>query len=372
MRISFVLLALCLFGCGTSTEPKRARNVILVLADAGGVATVQAASIQAHGAPLKLFLQSTPHVALMDTTTASKWVSDSAAGMTAIVTGQKTHNGVISQGPDTVRGEKDGTPLKTILEYAEELGLSTGVVSTQNIADATPAACYAHANNRSKFGEIFLEIFSPRFGDGVDIVFGVGRQRIFDAVRELGQDLEAIAKEKGRPIFASLSEVPADAQRAIAVQDDPIDFVEATRVALRALSRNPKGYFLMVECDAHTTNLEAGLDRLIRCDNLMREVSGLVNMDETLLLFTADHSFDLRIRGGGPDEPLLAGWEKWKKENEGKRVETIRIPAVRVDNGHTAEEVPLTAFGPGAELVKGYLPNTRVFDIMMEAYGWKP
>ena len=45
--------------------------------------------------------------------------------MTAIVTGQKTNNGVISESADSVPGEKDGKPLKTILEYAEERGLST-------------------------------------------------------------------------------------------------------------------------------------------------------------------------------------------------------------------------------------------------------
>ena len=38
-----------------------------------------------------------PHIGLSETSSASSWVADSAAGMTAIVTGQKTHNGVISQ-----------------------------------------------------------------------------------------------------------------------------------------------------------------------------------------------------------------------------------------------------------------------------------
>ena len=74
----------------------RARNVVLFLADAGGTSTIAAASLHAHGAPRKLFIQSMPHVALADTSTASQIVTDSAAGMTAIVTGQKTQNGVIS------------------------------------------------------------------------------------------------------------------------------------------------------------------------------------------------------------------------------------------------------------------------------------
>ncbi|MGH9659938.1 MAG: alkaline phosphatase, partial [Bryobacteraceae bacterium] len=152
--------------------PKRAKNVILFLADAGGIPTLNAASLHGYGEPQKLYVQTWPHVALSDTSTASNWVTDSAAGMTAIVTGVKTHNGVISQGPDAVRGKQDGKPLKTVLEYAEQRGLSTGVLSNVNIADATPAACYSQANDRRKFGDIFLQVFNPRFGDGVDVVMG--------------------------------------------------------------------------------------------------------------------------------------------------------------------------------------------------------
>src|SRR5688500_12371325 len=179
---------------------KRAKNVIIFLADAGGLPTLSAASLHGYDAPQKLYIQSWPHIALSDTSTASNWVTDSAAGMTAIVTGVKTHNGVISQGPDTIRGKQDGTPLKTVLEYAEERGLSTGVVSNVNIADATPASCYSQANSRSKFGEIFLQIFKPRFGDGVDLVIGVGRKPISERLLELGKTLEGLATEYKRPI----------------------------------------------------------------------------------------------------------------------------------------------------------------------------
>ncbi len=92
---------------------------------------------------------------------------------------------------------------------------------------------------------------------------------------------------------------------------------------------------------------------------------------DTLLLFTADHSFDIRVRGGQPGQPLLEGFE----EAEAKRIEEkrrdIRIPAVRMDNGHTGEEVLAAAQGPGAERVRGYLANTDLFGVMMDALGWK-
>ena len=71
-------------------RPQRARNVIVFLGDAGGLPTLNAAGILAHDRPQSLFIQSMPHVGLSDTSSTDRWVTDSAAGMTAIMTGQKT------------------------------------------------------------------------------------------------------------------------------------------------------------------------------------------------------------------------------------------------------------------------------------------
>jgi alkaline phosphatase len=369
MRILLLTLVCGLLPFHADAKPKRAKNVILLLADAGGLATVNAASIHGYNAPQKLFIQSWPHVALSDTSPVGRWVSDSAAGMTAIVTGTKTNNGVISQGPDAVRGKKDGTVLKTILEHAEERGLSTGVLSNVNITDATPAACYAHASDRRMSGEIFLQLLEPKFGDGVDVLAGPGRKSIFERVRQLGKDPDAVAKEKGRPVCSSLDELPADAKRGLVIVDGELDLNAAAKRAVRMLSQNKKGFFLMIESDAHTNDPERGLNRLVNFDKLIREIAGMVNPKETLLLFTADHSFDLRIAGnGGPDQPLLTGVEEWKK-NGGKP--PIRLATLRIENSHTGEEVPVAATGPGAERVRGFIPNTQLFSIMMQAFGWQ-
>ena len=355
MRIT-IWIALLLSVSPAFPKPKNkqhAKNVILLLQDAGGIATLNGASIYGYNAPLKLFVQSWPEIGLSNTSPASRWVTDSAAGMTAIVTGQKTKNGVISESADATPGGKEGKPLKTILEYAEERGLSTGVVTNVEVADATPAACYAHVNDRKKWGEIFLQIFSPRYGDGVDIAFGSGRQAIYDAVKKSGKDLDAIAQQHQRPVYASLNDVPADATRALAVVQDEMQVPAAARRAIQALSKNKKGYFLMIEWDAHTDEPEKGLSHVVAFDKLIRELSGTVNADDTLLLYTADHSFDFRIHGGGPDQPLLTGLEDWQKQHSGQSKETIRLPYVRVDDTHTGEEVLATGNGPGAELIHG-------------------
>ncbi|MCC7156924.1 MAG: alkaline phosphatase [Bryobacterales bacterium] len=354
------------YGAG---KPKRAKNVILLLADAGGVPTVSAASLFGYNAPQKLYVQSWPHLGLSDTTPVGRWVTDSAAGMTALVTGTKTRNGFISQGPDGIRGKKDGTPLKTILEYAEEHGLSTGVLSNVAIADATPAACYAHNNDRSNLGAIFNELFSPRFGDGVDVLFGPGRTRIWESAAKAGIDLDAAAKKSNRTVYSSMAEVGENARRALVVVDGAFDLADASKKAVRMLSKNSKGFFLMIESDAHTNDIEAGLTRLVNFDKLIREIDGMVKPAETLFIFVADHSFDFRVVGGSPDEPLLKGLAEFRAANPKG---PIRTSILRMENSHTGEEVAVTAKGPGAENIHGFLPNTQIFQVMLTAYGWAP
>ena len=351
-------------------QTRHAKNVIIFLADAAGIPTLNAASALGYGAPQKLYVQSWSHIGLSDTSSASQWVTDSAAGMTAIVTGHKTHNGVLSESADSQRGKTEGTPLKTLLEYAEEKGLSTGVMTNVNIADATPAACYSHVNDRGEFGEIFAQIFSPRFGDGVDVVLGVGRKQIMANAAAHSINLEQLAAAQHRKLYSSLEEVTGDEKRPIVVLDQPIDVPAAARLAIRKLSANRKGYFLMIEWDAHTNNPEKGLNNVVAFDKLIREIAHTVDLNDTLLLFTADHSFDLRMHGGLKTDSVLKGLPEWNAAKHAPK-ETIELPVIRVKDSHTGEEVLATAQGPGSEQVNGFFPNTHLFEVIMNAWGWK-
>lgn len=353
---------------------QKARNVILFLADAGGVASVNAASLLGYGEPLKLHVQQWPHLGLSDTTPVDQFVSDSANGMSAIVTGVKTRNGVISQSPAAVRGKVDGAPTKTLLEYAEEHGLRTGVVTSQPITDATPAATYAHANDRKKWGEIFQQAFTPRFGDGVDVLFGTGRATIGQQLAAAGTGFDQLAKTHERPIYAKLEDAPAANTRPIVVaENDQLDTRAATLRALDLLQASPKGYLLVVEWDAHTDDPREGLQHIVDFDKLIAEIEKRVDLKDTLLVFTADHSFGLQVDGGKRGEPLLEGYEAWKAAQTpaAKDEDLIRLKNVMVNRSHTGEEVVALATGAGAERVRGYFPNTHLFDVMMEAWGWK-
>ena len=350
-----------------AAQAPRARNVIIFLADAGGVSTLNAASLMAYDAPLKLAIQSWPHLGLSDASPVDAFVSDSANGMSSIMTGVKTRNGVISQGPDAVRGQRPGDPTKTLLEYAEERGLLTGVVSSQSIADATPAATYAHSDDRARQGEIFVQAFSPRFGDGVDVLLGAGRRHIGEQLTRLGASYEGLTADHDRAIYASLEVVNPTDTRPIVVADR-IDVRAATLKALDLLEPADNGYLLVVEWDAHTDDVRQGLQNVVDFDRLAAEVVGRVNLDDTLVIFTADHSFGVMVDGGQRGEPLLEGYEEWKAS--GSTDGLVRLDSVLINRSHTAEEVPALAIGRGAERVRGYFPNTYLFEVVMKAWGW--
>jgi alkaline phosphatase len=366
----YLLAVVLLLPAVLSAQAARARNVVLFVADAGGIPTLHAASWHGYSAPRKLFVQRMPHIGLSDTTPARALVSDSAAGMTAIVTGESTLNGVIAQSATAVRGKTDGAPLKTILEYAEEHGLSTGIITNDALTGATPAALYAKANDRGQTAVIFQQAFAARYGDGPDVMIGAGRAAIAKALTAAGIDLDALGREQGRPVLRTLDEVAPDATRALVVLESAeFDLEEAMRLARRMLSANPRGYFLMVEWDTHTNNVRRGLDRMVALDRAIERTAQTAG-DDTLLLFTADHSFDLRIRGGDVSQPLLDGLEAEQALAAEEKRSDIQIRALRMNNTHTGEEVLVAAQGPGADRVRGYLANTDLFDIMMRAFGW--
>ncbi|MBB5730519.1 alkaline phosphatase [Sphingomonas prati] len=345
--------------------PAKARNVILFLGDAGGVSTISAAGILANDRPQSLFIQSMPHVALSDTSSLNRWVTDSGAGMTAIMTGHKTNSAMVSAIP---AASGDGvTPVKTLLEYAEQQGRSTGVVTNMKIWDATPAACYAHVGARKDKDEIFRQMLAPRFGDGVDILVGKGMADATASFAARGTTApQAFAKAGYR--FGDDPALLAEPGRAAILRDTDFAPLPAVEATVKQLARNPKGYFLMVEWDMHTDDSKAGLRHVIEMDDMIRRIKAVAG-DDTLILFTADHSFALRMGGGERGKPLAA---QYAAEAARPGVTDATNKVISVQDGHTGEEVIVAASGPGAEAVHGFMPNTRLFGIMMTALGFKP
>jgi alkaline phosphatase len=355
-----VLLIAALYSGGTPAWAA-AKNVILFIGDGVGVSSLNAASIYGYQRPQALYVQKMPGLALADTSTAKEWVTDAAAGATAWATGVKGRNGVVSQSPSAEPGVKDGETLKTVLEYAEEHGLSTGIISNDDRTGVTIAAFYAHTNNRQLSADIFKQLLNPKFGNGPDVVIGTGRKWILEQSKKMDYNVEAEIPSKGYTYVDSVAAVSAlalDKDRVIALFDDvDFDFNEAVQQAVARLSRNPKGYLLIAFSDCHLSKAAKSLSRIVELDKAIQDATEKHQKD-TLILMTADHSYDLRIKGEALTETSRKATAK----------EVVSI--ISLEEQHTAEEVPVMAAGPGSEAVYGWISNTDVFHSMMGAFGW--
>ena len=347
-------------------QAARAKNIIIFMGDGTGVSSLNAASIYGYNKPQSLFIQSFPGVALSDTSTATQWVTDGSAGATAIATGVKTNNGVLSESSSAIKDQRDGEILKTFFDYAREHGLSTGVVSNderQGFTNALTAAFFAHNNNRSKSGEIFEEMIAPRNGGtGIDVAYSGGRKDVLKQVSAMGKDAADELKSHSYVFLdsvAALSGMDASQTKVVMMSDDMDMPLRPTVMdAIARLSRNPKGFALVVFSDCHTGKARSSLKRIVEMDNVVREVAA-ARKDDSLILWTADHSYDLRIKGESLQETL--------KKNAGNQITQI----VSLEDEHTAEEVPVMAIGPGSERVHGFISNTEIFHILMAARGWQ-
>ena len=265
-----------------------------------------------------------------------------------------------------IKDQQDGEILKTFFEYAREHGLSTGAISNddrQGVTNALTAAFFAHNNNRGRSGEIFEEMITPRDGGaGLDVAYSGGRKDVLKQVSALGKDGAAELKSHGYRFVDSLDALQSiDAsQRKVVMLNDDTDMPVRPAVddAIARLSKNPKGFVLVVFSDCHTGKAASSLRRIVEMDNVVREVAD-AHKHDTMILWTADHRYDLRIKGEALTETL--------KKNEGKKITS----AVSLEDEHTAEEVPVMAIGPGSERVHGFISNTDVFHILMAAPGWQ-
>ena len=141
-------------------KTQKPKNIILMIGDGMGVAQVFA-GVTANGG--HLFLDNFKCVGFSKTQSADNYITDSAAGGTALSTGQKTYNGAIAVNTDTV-------PIKTILEMAEDKNLATGLVSTSAITHATPASFIAHQGSRGSYEDIAADFLKTN----VDVFIGGG------------------------------------------------------------------------------------------------------------------------------------------------------------------------------------------------------
>ena len=451
-------------------QPKfgsKAKNVILFIGDGMGVTTLTASRILEgqmrgeSGEENQLSFEKFLNVALSKTYSANQQTSDSAPTMSAIISGIKTDEGVLSVNQNVVHADYKtvkGNETKTLLEMAEDGGKSTGVVTTARLTHATPGACYAHTADRdwesdanlsadartNNFPDIARQLIEFSYGDGLEVALGGGRTKFLSnqandpeytdkkGERLDGRDLtkEWTTKYKNSGYVWNKQQFDQiDAKKTKHLlglfepshlqynYDRPKDkagepsLSEMTAKSIDILSNNKKGFFLMVEAGRidhahHNGNAFRALTDAIELSNAVKTALAKVDLKETLIIVTADHSHTFTFAGypirgnnilglvrevGG--DGLLEEKEKGDKNSKpfttlgygngkgylgGTRPnlsqEQVTAPDYKQeaavplnDETHGGEDVAIFATGAGSNLIQGVMEQNWIFYVMKDA-----
>ncbi|MGN1220485.1 MAG: alkaline phosphatase [Candidatus Cryptobacteroides sp.] len=309
-KIRATLLALvALFLVSCSQNRVQTRNLVVLLVDGCSTSSLSVARWYRYAVdslPHQLNLD--PYLCgLVDASNTVSPITGSSESMSAYMTGVRTGAGYVSVMPgrgrygdmveiDTARAYQ---PLATILEAAKARGKSTGMVVTVEYLHATPAACAAHSKSRYKRDAIACQIASQN----LDLLYGGGRSYLSDDVRGIlaengtrliEDDLEAFRACEDPRQWAIFSETDMRFEIDRDSSREP-SLAEMTAKALGQLSKNSKGFFLMVEGSkvdyaAHANDPAAHIRDLLAFDDAVGEALDFARKDgNTTVIIVPDH-----------------------------------------------------------------------------------
>jgi len=435
----------------------RAKNVIIFIGDGMGVSTLTAARIYEgqklgrDGESFVTAMDSLSYAALVKTYSHDTQVADSAPTASAILGGVKLRNGVIGLGPDVLENDcagSKGKDVPTIFDFAQSTGRATGVITTARITHATPAAAYAHTPQRDWEAsvpddakaclDIGRQLVEGKVGAALDVILGGGRSYMMPTTmadpeypdvkgkRTDGRDLTAAwaaAHPTGHYVWNAVDFAKLDpaspgkimglfepdhmryeADRAGDKAGEP-SLALMTRTAIRKLSANKKGYVLLIEGGRidhghHAGNARRALEDAVALDHAVHAALQTVNLKDTLVLVTSDHSHTL-VMSGYPirGNPILGVVQNvdgtLAKGDDGKAYTTLgytngpgAVTVPRPDPAtldttalaykqqalvpmssetHGGEDVAVRASGPGAYLFRGTIEQHSIFHIVKAA-----
>jgi len=449
-----LLLAASLFSTGVVAAPQ-ARNIIFFLGDGMGPTTITAARIYKHGEDGLLNFERLERTARIKTYSNDFQTTDSAPSMGAYMTGVKINQDGISMkdaraidpgkdanGNRTVDkcGQNNGQVVPTILELAKAAGRAVGAVTTTALTHATPASTFAHACHRDAAYSIARQIvpggegYNAALGDGVDVLMGGARNYFtpYDKAanpkgRADGRDLLKEFAAQGYAVGATRADMmsarPGRKFVGIYSVDDHLDYALSRRpeqpslgeMALKAvelLSKDPDGFFLMVEGGKidhalHDNMAQNALADTVAFDEAIQAVIERMRaidpgLENTLIVVTADHDHTMVLNGypkrGSKVLDIVHDYATGepKKDADGKTFTALVFgngkvrPDTRADvtsaaaldvnyqqeagvrtlyESHGGGDVKLYAVGAGSAPFKGTMENTQVFHLMKAAAG---
>lgn len=348
------------------------RSIIFIIADGAGIGQYTLSYYHNDRFSPAAF----QHVGLSTTHPMERErVTDSAASGTALSTGVKTNNGLIAL-------DVDSAAIKTVLEYAQDKGMATGLVATYVITHATPAVFAAHVDNRYNYPEIARQMLDAE----VTVLFGGGRQ-LFLSEEEGGPQtinlLDSIAAEgvqvidtldgtidESRPVIGLF----ADGDLPHANQDRQPTTTAMALQALDILENDPDGFFLMVEESqvdgaGHANDYDYMKSEMASLNDLVDAMLDYQAVHpEVLVVLTADHetgglAMQNRFVSFIRKNILIRRWFFWR------RVMTFsddQLIAGWTSRDHSSNMVPIFATGPGSEAFDAVVDNIFIGQTLIE------
>lgn len=442
---------------------RQAKNLILFIGDGMGVSTItagriyQGQALRVDGPSYVTPSDAMPYAAMVKTYSHDYQVADSAATATAIVTGVKARSGTIGMSSEVETGNcasGAGKALPSLFSLAERAGRDTGVISTARITHATPASTYAHSVDRdwesdsdmpetaSGCTDIASQMITWDEGDGLELAIGGGRRNFLPETMADPEYSDQTGRRKdGRNLVAEWQAQHPDGKYVYDIagfsaldpgDDGPIlglfepshmqfqadripvpgaepgepSLSEMVGLAIMKLSKNPRGFVLMVEGGRidhahHAGNAARALSDTMAFEQAIRTALVLADMDETLVLVTADHSHVFTMAGYQPrNNPILGTVPlgPYNTPSDGKGYTTLgyangpgasgdelRDDPNAVDTTdlnyrqqalvptgsetHGGEDVVIKAQGPRAHLFSGTMEQNVIFHIAKHALG---
>ena len=317
----------------------RIRNVIFLIGDGMGLSQITAATYANCGLTLMNF----NYIGLQRNNALGAFTTDSAAGGSALATGERHANRHISM-------TEEGEAVPSLSDWFRGKGLPVGVVTLGNAVDATPTAFYGHSVERDNADELTRCLLDTP----VDLLCGSGIRQF----TERGDGIDLIGElSKNYRFVRSIDEINAAEGRVVCI-DERMDeaaeesnlglLAEATRAAIDKLQeRGDKGFFLMVEgakidYAGHSRCLPGSVIEMLSFDLAVAEALKFADENgQTLVVVTADHETGGLV--------LLDGDEQ-----------SGRIMGVYTTDDHTPAMLPVFAYGPGADRFCGTYLNTEI------------
>jgi alkaline phosphatase len=325
------------------TGPRKAKNVILFIGDGMSPAHRVAARLLAKGiaegkAFGKLAIDDMPHMALVATAGSDSIITDSANSASAYATGHKSAVNAMGVYADRTPDPLDDPRVETVTSLAQRRqDMAIGIVTNTEIEDATPAAMVAHTRRRTEYDRIVEQYFAAK----PDVLMGGGRANFLpksengsrrrdesDFVAQFraagyslaltGPEMVSAAKDPGTTKLLglfTLGNMDGALDRkflkggTVGKFPEQPDLTEQVGAALEVLSKNPSGFFLMVESGmidkyTHLLDMERAVYDTIMLDNAVRLARdwAIAHGDDTLILVIADHNHPIGLLGTIDDD----------------------------------------------------------------------